>query len=162
MFLEFFALKEKDIIKTLRDFGLTENESKVYIFLAKKGIIKAGEVSANLKMHKAQVYRILKTLQSKGLVESTLEFPMRFTVVPFQKVLDLLIKAKKEEASFLESKKEDMLAYWKSIGVESPTFVPERFVVIQGRSNIYSRLLQLIEETKNEFLAVTTNLCNTR
>ena len=151
-------LKKKDVIKALRDFGLTENESKVYIFLAKRGIIKAGEISNSLKMHKAQVYHILKNLQRKGLVESTLEFPMRFTAVPFETVLDLVIKSKKEEASFLENKKRDMLAYWKSISVEKPTSVPEKFVVIQGRSNIYSRILQLVEETKNEFLALTTNL----
>lgn len=151
-------LNEKDVIKTLRDFGLTENESKVYIFLAKRGIIKAGEVSTSLKMHKAQVYHILKNLQSKGVVELTLEFPMRFTAVPFEKVIELLIKAKKEEASFLENKKKDMLAYWKTINVEKSTSLPEKFVVIQGRSNIYSRVLQLVEETKNEFLAVTTNL----
>lgn len=109
-------------------------------------------------MHKAQVYRILKNLQSKGLVESTLEFPMRFTTIPFEKVLDLLIKAKKEEASFLEDKKDDLLAYWKSIGIEKSVVFPEKFVVIQGRSNIYSRILQLVEETNNEFLAITTNL----
>jgi sugar-specific transcriptional regulator TrmB/CBS domain-containing protein len=156
--MEYIALKEKDVIKTLRDYGLTENEAQVYIFLAKRGIIKAGEMSNSLKMHKAQVYHILKNLQSKGLVESTLEFPMRFTTIPFEKVLDLLIKAKKEEAIFLEDKKEDLLAYWKSIGIEKSVAFPEKFVVIQGRSNIYSRILQLVEETNNEFLAITTNL----
>jgi len=158
MLLELIALKEKDVIKALRDFGLTENEVKVYIFLAKMGIIKAADISNSLRMHKAQVYRILKNLQSKGLVESTLEFPMRFTTVPFERVIDLFIKTKKEEASFLEDKKEDMIKFWKSIGVEQPTPFPEKFVVIQGRNNIYSRILQLVEETNNEFLAVTTNL----
>ena len=65
-------MTEDKITPLLRGFGLTEKESEVYVFLAKSGVQKAGEVSKRLRMHKAQVYRILEVLQSKGLVESTL------------------------------------------------------------------------------------------
>jgi len=59
-------LLDEFIINTLKDLGLTEKESEVYIFLAKRGILKSKEVSKGLKMHKAQVYNILKNLQAEG------------------------------------------------------------------------------------------------
>ena len=59
------------VLEALKDFGLTNKESEVYIYLAKSCIQKAGTISKRLRMHKAQVYRILRNLRSKGLVEST-------------------------------------------------------------------------------------------
>jgi sugar-specific transcriptional regulator TrmB len=151
-------LTEKAMLKVFRDFRLTENEFKVYILLAKGGFHKGGEISKKLRMHKAQVYRILKNLENRGIVESTLEFPARFIAVPFKEVLDLFIKAKRDELSSLEDKKTDLLAYWNSISVEKPENPPEKFSVIEGTSNIYSKILQMVEETKREILIVTTDL----
>ena len=86
-------MSEETIRKVLKTFGLTEKETDVYIFLAKHGVLKGGEISKQTKTQKALIYRILKSLQTKGLVESTLEFPARFTAVPFENVIDLNIKA---------------------------------------------------------------------
>ena len=156
--MELITLNREDLIRTLRDFGFTENECNVYIFVAKSGIVKAGEIASSLKIHKGQVYRILKNLQNKGIVESTLEFPSRFTAMPFEKVIDIIIKAKQEESIFLENKKKDILTYWKSINLQKTVSLPEKFVVIQGRSNIYARIIQFVESTKKEFLTLTTTL----
>lgn len=98
-------LSEETVRKVLRDFGLTDKETDVYIFLAKHGVMKGGEISKQTKTHKALIYRILKSLQSKGLVESTLEFPARFTAVPFENVIDLNIRAKQEEAAQIAAQK---------------------------------------------------------
>ncbi len=51
----------------LGEFGLTEKESDVYILLAREGVLKGLDISRRLRMHKAQVYTILKNLQSKAL-----------------------------------------------------------------------------------------------
>ena len=56
-----------------------------------------------MKIDKGQIYRILKNLQKKGLVEATLEYPTRFTAVPFEKVIDSFIKSKREEVAQIES-----------------------------------------------------------
>jgi len=151
-------LSERTIMKVLRDFGLTDGESKVFLFLAKNGILKAGDISKTIGKHKAQIYRILKKLQNKGIVESTLESPARFTAVSFEKVLDLIIKTKKEDINFMEKEKDELLDHWVSFTIEKPTVEIDRFVVIEGRSNMYSKVLQMIEEAEKEVLAVTTSL----
>jgi len=155
-------LSEKTILKVLRDFRLTETESEVYIFLAKSGIQKARDISSSLHMHKAQVYRILKDLEKRGIVEQTLESPSRFTALPFERLLEVIVRGKREEANSLDDMKDDLLVYWRSMVVNEPSTLPEKIMVLEGRSNVYSKIFELIEETKKEFLVVTTELGVTR
>ena len=109
-------------------------------------------------MHKAQVYRVLKNLESRGMVDLTLEKPTRYTAVPFEKLVELLIKTKKDDISFLEDNKNELLTQWRSINLQESAPSAERFAIIEGRKNIYSKISQLIKEWKRELLVVTTNL----
>jgi len=153
------VIKEKNIIEVLRDYGLTEAEAEVYIFLAKTGVQKARDISSSLNMNKAQSYRILKDLETRGIVEQTLETPSRFTAIPFEKLLDVIIRGKRDEVDSLEDKKVDFLAYWRSMTVDrtsSPS--TERVMVLEGRRNVYSRIFEMIGEANREFLTLTTEL----
>jgi sugar-specific transcriptional regulator TrmB len=147
---------EETIQGILRSLGLTDKEAEVYIFLSKHGILKCREISKGMKRHTAQIYRILKILLSKGLLESTLEAPLRFKAVPFETVLDLSIKAKRNEAAQIEKTKNEILSYWKSI--RQPELGPslEKFVVIEGDGKIYPKIVQMTKETKNHLSVVAT------
>lgn len=149
-------MSEETIGKVLSDFGLTGKETEVYIFLAKCGVLKGGEIAKRIRVSKAQVYHILKSLQSKGLVESTLESPARFVAVPFETVLDLYVKTRQEEAALIESSREDMLRHWDNISKPSSEPMLEKFVVIEGNHKIYPRLSKMIKDAKNRFSAVSS------
>jgi sugar-specific transcriptional regulator TrmB len=149
-------LGEETVEKILKDIGLTEKEVEVYVFLAKRGALKSREVAKQIKKDKAQVLRILKSLESKGLAESTLEAPKRFTAIPFEKVLDAFVKAKRDEAAIIESAKKDLLLYWKTLGKTRPETPLEKFVVIEGTNKIYSKISQMITETKNQLSTIST------
>jgi sugar-specific transcriptional regulator TrmB len=149
-------LSEETIRKTLRNFGLTEKEAEVYIFLAKRGVLKGGEISKQTRTQKAPIYRALKCLQAKGLVESTLEFPARFTAVPFENVIDSNIKLKQEEAAQIAIQKKDLLSYWQNIKKAGPEPQLEKFTVIEGNQRIYHKLSMMIMETRNQLSIVST------
>jgi sugar-specific transcriptional regulator TrmB len=130
-------------------------DAQVYVFLAKKGLQKGKDITRELKASKPQLYRSLKKLQSKGIVTATLEHPSRFSAVPFERILDLFIKAKMEEAQEIKQNKDEILSIFQSIGVRE-TDGSARFTVIEGRSIIYSRIQQMIKETKNQLSAIST------
>jgi sugar-specific transcriptional regulator TrmB len=153
---EVAGLGEEPVRKVLRSLGLTEKEAGVYIFLAKHGVQRSGEIGKRIKTDRSEVYRILKSLQSKGLVEATLEAPTRFTAVPFEIILDSFIKAKRDEAASVETAKKELLSYFERFGKLGPEPVPEKFVVIEGSHKIYPKILQMIKETKNQLSAVAT------
>jgi sugar-specific transcriptional regulator TrmB len=152
------TVTNKFVLEVLKNFGLTDKESEVYIYLAKSCIQKAGNISKSLRMHKAQVYRILRNLRRKGLVKSTFEVPMRFEAVPFEGCLDLIIKAKKEEATFLEGKRDELVSCWNSINIACPAFHSGMFMIVKGRNNLYSMIFQMIERAEREVLGILDSL----
>jgi len=107
-------------------------------------------------MPKQTLYLTIKNLQSKGLVTATLEHPAKFSAVPFEKVLDLFIKAKTEEAQRIKQDKKNLLLDWQSIAITEASDQPPKFTVIEGRNYIYPRLRQMIEETQNQLLIIST------
>ena len=149
-------LKNGAIENTLKDFGLTEKEVKVYIFLGKRGALKGGDITKQLRMHKGQVYRTLKSLQKKGLVESTLEYPARFTAVPFAKLIDSFIKSKREEVEHIEKTKKDLLSDWEKISQTELDSSLEKFSVIDGPKKIFNKVLEMMRETNSQFSMAST------
>jgi sugar-specific transcriptional regulator TrmB len=147
-------LSEEQVLNTLTNLGFDAVDAKVYVFLAKKGTKKASDICNALKLTKQQLYPSLKRLQGKGIVTSTLEHPAMFEVLSFEKVLDLFIKAKIEETHSLEQSKAQILSDWASFKLEDN--LSAKFTVLEGRNYIYSKIHQIIQNTKNQLLAITT------
>jgi sugar-specific transcriptional regulator TrmB len=85
------------MLETLVNLGFTERDAQVYVFLAAEGPQKARDISEALRIFKPQLYRTLKNLQNKNLVNASPEYPARFSAVLFERVLDLRIKAKMDQ-----------------------------------------------------------------
>jgi sugar-specific transcriptional regulator TrmB len=147
--------KEK-VLKTLEELGLSKSDAQVYVFLAKRGPKKAKEVTLALKISKQQLYPSLKSLQSKSLVNATLEHPSRFSAVSFEKALDLFAKAKMEEAKSIQQNKDNLLSDWQSIVIKEAEDKSAKFTVIEGRKYVYSKIQQMIQETTKQLSIVTT------
>ena len=90
-------MSEKDVTKFLQVLGLSKREIQVYMFLAKSGVQSTSFVAKRLKMERVQAYRTFKKLQEKGFIEATIERPTRFTIVPFERLLEAFINNKKSE-----------------------------------------------------------------
>ena len=84
------------LLKTLVSLGLTEVDAEIYLLLATEGPQRGRNVAEVLKLYKQQLYRSLKRLQKKGVINATLERPARFSAVSLEKIVDFLIEAKKK------------------------------------------------------------------
>jgi len=149
-------VSQEKVLKTLVSLGLTPLDAKVYILLAKKGPIKARDAAKALKISKQRLYPIIKNLQSKGIVNSTLEHPARFSAVPFEKMLDSFQKAKIEQARRIQQNKEELLSDWQSIAIAESESAPAKFTVIEGKNYIYSKIQQMIQDTREKLSFVAT------
>ena len=149
-------MSKEYIIKTLTNLGLNPLDSKVYLFLAKKGTSKGRDISRALKINRPQLYRSLKSLQSKGLVSSTLQRPALFSAISFEELLDRFIKTMMSNALNLQQNRNKILSHWQSTQIAEKVDTSSKFMVIEGRETIFSKVLQMITETKNRILAITT------
>jgi sugar-specific transcriptional regulator TrmB len=133
------------------NLGLTKAEAQIYFYLTKRGPKKASEITSALKMKRQQLYLVIKRLESKAIVNTTIDRPAKFAAVPFEKVLDSIAKAKFEEAKIIEANKGNLLSDWESIALPEVEENASKFTVIKGRNHVYSKIQQMIEETRNHF-----------
>ncbi|MBN1244188.1 CBS domain-containing protein [Candidatus Bathyarchaeota archaeon] len=151
-------MSEKDITKFLQVIGLSKREIQVYMFLAKSGVQSTSFVAKRLKMERVQAYRTFKKLQEKGFIEATLERPTRFTIVPFERLLDAFINSKKSEVARLNEQKESLMSTWQVISAPESTYPVAKFSVINGKKKIHKKMQSMIEESVKEVLILTTSL----
>ena len=109
------------VLKTLEGFGLSRIDAEVYVYLAKKGPKKGRELANALQVTKQQLYPSLKNLKNKGIVTANLERPALFSAVDFEKVLELLIEIKVEQAKVIKETKKELLGSWQSISWQEQT-----------------------------------------
>ncbi len=151
-------MSEKDVTKFLQLLGLSKREIQVYMFLAKSGVQSTSFVAKRLKMERVQAYRTFKKLQEKGFIEATLERPTRFTIVPFEALVDNFINAKKNEVVNLNDQKQSLLTAWQSISAPESEYPVAKFSIITGKKKIHSKMINMIEESKSEIIVLTTAL----
>jgi sugar-specific transcriptional regulator TrmB len=150
------GLSREKVLDLLESLGLTEPSAHIYIFLSKKGPQRALDIARSLKLPRQTLYRAIKSLESKGIITATLEHPAKFSAIPFDKVLDLFVKAKAEEVHRIKQGKKGFLMDWKAIAVSEVGDQSPRFTVIEGRNYVYPRLKQMIEETKQQLSIILT------
>jgi sugar-specific transcriptional regulator TrmB len=148
------VLGEETIKTVLKNAGLTEKEALVYISLAKHEPLEGTEIAKLTKKDKAQVFRIIKNLQAKGFVESTIDYPARYTVTPFENILETVVKFKREEITSIEKAKGELIHYLKKKNQIEPSL--EKFVIIKGNRKIYSRIYKIFKETKHQLSVAMT------
>jgi len=114
-------MSHERVIKALMNLGLTPEDADVYVHLERQGPQKARNIREALKMQDQHLYRCLKSLKNKEIVDFTPEHPAEFSAIPFEKALDLLIKAHLKESQNIEQEKEEILSQWRSIISKSST-----------------------------------------
>jgi sugar-specific transcriptional regulator TrmB len=139
------------IEKTLFRLGLSKNEIRIYIYIARTGEHKASEISEALSLHRTETYRILRDLEKKGLISSVFEKPLKFIATPFEKALDTLIETKKMKINLLEKRKESLVDLWLSLPKqETENERKEAFQILEGEEQINLKANEILDNAKKE------------
>ena len=150
------ALKEVD--QALSKFKLNKNEIRVYLYLARFGAHKAQSIAEALGVHRTEGYKILRRLESQGLVSKIMERPMKFVAVPLENVLNNLIEERRQKIHEMEQKKEQLLKIWATLPEpESVSHEKETFQVLEGKKHISVRLAELLENSESSFKMVVSD-----
>lgn len=83
--------------------GFNRLQAEVYVALLSLGQATGKALSQHSKVARQEVYRILKELQEKGLVEKIIVMPTKFKALPIEDCLRTLIERKKKK--FLKQRK---------------------------------------------------------
>jgi len=142
----------KNIDTALSKFKLSKNETRVYLYLARFGAHKAQNIAESLGVHRTEAYKILKRLESQGLITKIMERPMKFVAVPFEQVLENLIEERRQRVRQMEQRKAELLKIWKSLPEpDNVNKVKETFQVLEGKRHISVRINELLEGCNKKF-----------
>ena len=136
-----------DPLSLLGDFGLTRQESAVYLGLLSEGPMNGYEIAKSLGLSRSNAYTALASLSDKGaawIIEGT---PTRYTAVAAGEFCDNRLRR-------LERMRDRLLASLPSRREEAGGYI-----TIRGRAHILDRLRHLIQEADERlYLALDSSL----
>lgn len=140
----------------LSKFGLTANQAKVYIFLGKYGSKTAPDVCKALKLPRTESYHLLTTLQNKGIVAATFQHPIRFTALPLEKAVWVLVNAEKERVNSLQQQEKSITELWNTIPefTTAPESKENKFQMLQGNNQVNGKIREMVNTAESEFLVL--------
>ena len=147
-------LKE-DFFKRLEKFGLTKNQSKVYLYLSKNGPHSANELTKLLKLPRTETYHLLTVLQNKGIVLGKFGKPNKFDSLPFEKTLSILVNNEKIRITELTKQGDELTNLWEKIPsthVNDEELFDNRFQVLKGMNPILGKIKQITQTAQKEIL----------
>src|SRR5579872_328111 len=150
-----YKMKLEKIKNELVKFGLTQNQSKVYVYLGKYGSKTAPEVVKSLGMPRTETYFILNTLQNKGIVAVEFSSPTRYTALPIEQAISTLINTEKENLDILARQEKEVSELWKEVptfAVETTEIKQDRLQTMEGTGQIYSKLKEMIRTAREQII----------
>lgn len=136
----------EEIVKNLGFFGLDELDSRVYMGLLQTGPVSVGTLSAKLEIDRGKTYRALNRLRNMGVVNTTFSNPTLCSAVVPSDALSIILDRKQDELVTMKNLSEKIVQDMDVIVKETDMQEISSFVIVQGRSNIYSRISKLLQK----------------
>jgi sugar-specific transcriptional regulator TrmB len=136
-------------VQTLRGFGLTFLQAKVYLTLVKTGNSTVKKIAEKTNIARQEAQRVAAELQSLGLVEKLLVNPTEFGSVPINDAVTFLLERREKASLELEQKANMLLKNFANSQVESPHEGKKvHFVVTSGKEAIIRKSRMVVDGTK--------------
>ena len=153
-----------ELVRRIKEhFNLNIYETKVWLALLSKGIASAGEVAELSGVPRSRTYDVLESLEKRGFAITKIGKPVKYISVKPTEVVEKIksnaMQDAQEKIKSLSSLKETQeyteLEQLHNSGI-SPIKSSEIAGSLRGRSNVLSRVRELLENAKNEALICTS------
>ncbi|HLF53633.1 MAG TPA: helix-turn-helix domain-containing protein [Candidatus Nanoarchaeia archaeon] len=153
-----------ELVKRIKEyFNLNIYETKVWLALLSKGIASAGEVAELSGVPRSRTYDVLESLEKRGFAITKIGKPVKYISVKPTEVIEKIksnaLHEANEKVKSLSSLKETPeyaeLAQLHNSGI-LPIKSSEIAGSLRGRSNILSRMRELLENAKKEAVICTS------
>ena len=147
---------EKLAIELKETLDLDELESKIYLSLLRTGPITASALAKDLNIDRARMYRTVDKLVDRNIISTTLSSPKLCIAVEPEKALKIALERKEEELKKIKRSGEAIVDKINSeIATNQGTNIPT-LRIVQGRSNIYTDIAEMIENCSDTVYIATT------
>ncbi|MFO7968401.1 MAG: helix-turn-helix domain-containing protein [Archaeoglobaceae archaeon] len=136
------------LVEALKDFGLSDYESKVLLTLLAKGELSAAEIATYSGVPRTSVYEVVKSLTSKGVVEEAGGKPMKFKSIRSEDLMTLFSRRLKENVDYLK----------KELPAIEEEEKKEEIVKLYTGDVAYNVLRECVEKCQKEIIVASASL----
>jgi len=133
----------------LREAGLTEYETRAYLYLLQEGVSTASQISNETGVPYSKIYEVLNSLERKGWVKTQTNRPRQYYPKPPSEALDAT-----------RLRLEDMMKSWRNTVIEELQPLYEKreirekpdIWILRGEFDALAKLKELIGNAKIELM----------
>ena len=151
------VLIDEEDIRFLTEIGFTKTQANLYLTLLKTGETDARTLSKNTGMPKPEIYRTVKELEKKGLVEKELTAPSKFIATPIQFGLQILMDQRVQQCKNVQRKMKAFLRKKQACRLEAPKEKEYKLIVIEGKDRIV-QTIKLEHDTAQRSVEIISTL----
>jgi sugar-specific transcriptional regulator TrmB len=149
------------LLNSLVEFGLTSTQASVYLAAVSLREATTRQISVTSGKERAQTHHALRKLQQLGLVEVTVETPARFRPIEIKLALNRLYLQQRTKLRKLDEMRR-IFVRSESLIETKKTSISDSYSIVKGRINVYSRMLQAINTSKEEVTVMLSDQGLTR
>ena len=136
--------------------GLEEMEANIYLNLLRVGPISASALAKEIDVERTKTYRTIEKLLNQNIVSTTFSKPKLCVATKPEEVLKMILQRKEDDLKLLKDTKGDVVKKIKEMVPANTKNSMPTFHIVQGRSNIYSNIGKLIENSTDNVYIVTS------
>ncbi|MBI4018260.1 MAG: TrmB family transcriptional regulator [Candidatus Aenigmarchaeota archaeon] len=146
-----------EISSQLKEFGLTNYESKVYVALLGLKQAKVSDIARISSVPRNKIYSVTEALHKKGFIEIIPERVTKFRAVPFRTATQLFISDQQNRLRSLEKSADRISSVLSSIKSEkSGEDSSGEFLIYKSKKLIRRKLRELIDSAASSVLLVVS------
>jgi sugar-specific transcriptional regulator TrmB len=139
----------------LVEFGLSSLQARTYLGLVRLGRCKASQASSSLGIVRPEVYRVLRELSLKGLVERSPGSPSIYTPTPPDQAANILIGGLTKKLTDLKQKQQFLIRSLTAEASDNVNAEVERFNLISG-GNIFKKHIDMLLGAKDDYVSISS------
>ncbi len=148
---------DDEFTRRLTEFGLSEKEARLYLYLLKYGPKTPSPLAKSLNTYREDVHRTLNSLIESGMVRPSLDSPTNYAAVDLDTALDSALKKQESELREMEVRKRELQELAKQQQFRSSDQVTT-FKIIKSTKELVAVAVPLIDSMKEEWLVAVPGL----
>jgi sugar-specific transcriptional regulator TrmB len=144
-----FEFSDKQI-QSLIEFGLTFSQATIYLTLVKLGESSVRRIAEASNIARSEVYRVINTLEKKGLAVRIISVPTMYKATPIKEVYRQLFQDKVSQYTELKDEAKDLIKSMEGYNGELAFPEEEEELVLISSKRLHDKKVDIADnETKS-------------
>jgi sugar-specific transcriptional regulator TrmB len=141
----------------LTEFGLSEKEARLYVYLLKYSESTITDLTKRLETYRLDVHRTIESLVERGMAEALLEIPVVYVAIPISDALGAMTQRHSIEQQRIEAARKELVALAESLNFEVVTQeeVVAKFKMVKGITRAITMTSRILRGAATEILFIT-------